>query len=72
VILEPHLGLAMLVWRASVPLGKKLNSLREVRLGDGARRARPADPKTYREGKPVFAGMDAAIRWIRKQRGGPA
>jgi hypothetical protein len=68
VILEPHHSLAMLVWRARVPIGKKLNALREIVVG-----ARPRDtrgtPIAYRRGKPVFSGLDAAVRWLRARRG---
>jgi hypothetical protein len=68
VTLEPHLGLAMLVFRASVPLRKKLTLLLEVQVG-----ARPAAesqerPLRRRGGKPVFGGLDATLRWLRQQR----
>ncbi len=69
VILEPHLGLATLVWRASVPLGKKLNALRDIRVGP-----RGADDHGVvgrRNGKPVFEGLDAAVRSLRQQRSEP-
>jgi hypothetical protein len=33
VVLEPHLGLATLTFRASLPLGKKLNLLRAIAVG---------------------------------------
>lgn len=69
VIVEPHLGLATLVWRASVPLGKKLNALQDIKVGP-----RDADADGVvgrRDGKPVFDGLDAAIRWRRQLRGEP-
>ena len=43
VILEPHLKVAMLLWRASVPLGKKLNALRAICVGEQPRRPAPAE-----------------------------
>lgn len=68
VILEPHLSLAMLVWRASVPLGKKLNTLLEIHAGEPPR-AQPGQPMGYRNGKPVFGGLAEAIRWLQRSRG---
>jgi hypothetical protein len=68
VILEPHLSLAMLVWRARVPIGKKLNVLREISVGERPH-VRASTPIGYRNGKPVFSGLDAAIRWLRGRRG---
>ncbi|WP_052518717.1 DUF2169 family type VI secretion system accessory protein [Archangium violaceum] len=68
VILEPHLSLAMLVWRARVPIGKKLNALREISVGEQPRSTSGA-PIGYRQGKPVFSGLAAAIRWLRQHRG---
>ncbi|AGC44064.1 hypothetical protein MYSTI_02748 [Myxococcus stipitatus DSM 14675] len=69
ITLEPHLGLAMLVWRTSVPLRKKLTALREILIGE--RPARTAStPLGHRNGKPVFAGLGAAVTWLREQRRG--
>ncbi|MFO7566841.1 MAG: DUF2169 domain-containing protein [Enhygromyxa sp.] len=67
VILQPHLARAQLVWRTSVPLGKKLNTLREVIIGE------LPDARGllgYREGKPHFRDLSAALRWIRSRREG--
>lgn len=72
VTLEPHLGLAMLVYRASIPLRKKLTTLREVQVGV------PAAPQSaereilgYRNGKPIFPGIASTLRWLRgRGRGG--
>jgi hypothetical protein len=72
VVLEPHLCLAMLSWRASVPLGKKLHALRSIEVGN--RSDSPESiraPLVYRRGKPFFRGIDATIRWLQKRRGGP-
>jgi hypothetical protein len=68
VILEPHRALAMLVWRTRVQLGKKLNVLREIFVGEQPR-AHSRQPISYRNGRPVFSGLDAAIRWLRASRG---
>lgn len=65
VTLEPHEGIAKLVWRAKAPLGKKLNMLKEILVGD----LRLIDePVAYREGKPVFGTLGAAIGWLRERR----
>lgn len=63
ITLEPHLALATLVWRARVPLRKKMTELREVMVG--VPRAR-AVPKGYRSGKPMFRGLGEAIAWLRR------
>lgn len=64
VILEPHVGAAMLVWRAHMPLPKRLTELREVFVGTGA----AASAVREHRGKPYFSGLDAAIRWLRQNR----
>lgn len=69
ITVEPHLGLATLVWRASVPLGKKLNALQDIRVG--SRGAYADGVVRRRDGKPVFDGIDAALRWRRQLRGEP-
>lgn len=63
VILEPHLSRAQLVWRMSVPLGKKLPDLRAIELGPPIADATAIIGR--RDGKPHFAGLGAAIRWLR-------
>jgi hypothetical protein len=65
VVLEPHDNLAVLVWRCSVVLGKKLNRLGEILVGPPPKSMRAVEPRAYRRGKPVFAGIGAAIRWQR-------
>jgi hypothetical protein len=69
VTLEPHLGRAMLVWRASVPLRKKLNTLREIQVGEQPAREL-SQIRGYLRGKPVFAGLAATLTWLRQRRGG--
>jgi hypothetical protein len=68
VIVEPHLMRVMLVWRASVPLRKKLTALQEVLVGELPQSA--AGPVVYRDGKPVFARLSDATAWLRQHRGG--
>lgn len=70
VTLEPHLGLAMLVYRASVPLRKKLTALQEIVVGTQPAVLEPArEILGYRNGKPVFPGIAAALRWLRRRGG---
>ncbi|PRP95387.1 hypothetical protein ENSA5_39720 [Enhygromyxa salina] len=69
VILQPHLARAELVWRTSVPLTKKLGALREVRIGELP--ARADGILGYRDGKPHFGDLRAALRWLRRKPGSP-
>ncbi|HYO65473.1 MAG TPA: DUF2169 domain-containing protein [Archangium sp.] len=69
ITLEPHLGLAMLVWRASVPLRKKLTALQEIFVGEQPPKT-TINPIGYRHGKPVFAGLAATLDWLRQRREG--
>lgn len=64
VIVEPHRYQAMLVWRASVPLTKRLVALRSIYVGE---QPRPGEHAMlgYRRGKPLFAGLQATIHWLR-------
>ena len=68
VILEPHRERAILVWRASAPLTKKLIDLRGVDVGE-----QPSPTKDrligYRRGKPVFPGLASTLRWLAQRRG---
>jgi len=67
VILEPHLRRALLVWRASAPMRKKLTLLREVVVGK-----RPAaiggGPARTSEGKPHFAGLGPTVEYLIQRR----
>ncbi|HYO55840.1 DUF2169 domain-containing protein [Archangium sp.] len=69
VTLEPHLGRAMLVWRASVPLRKKLTALQEILVGEQFARE-TSQILGYRNGKPVFAGLAATLAGLRQRRAG--
>lgn len=67
VVLEPHLGRAILCWRARIALGKKLEDLREIHVG-------PMPSKHdgivgYRRGKPLFAGIGSTLHWLAQRRG---
>jgi hypothetical protein len=68
VILEPHMQRAQLVWRCHTAVGKKPSDLREIIIGD----QRDAEPAIMgmRDGKPVFRGLDDAVRALRKRREG--
>jgi hypothetical protein len=68
IVLEPHRYQAMLVWRASVPLGKRLVELRSIHVGEPPRGVEHT-VLGHRRGKPVFAGIEATIRWLRRDRG---
>lgn len=68
IILEPHRQAAVLVWRASVPLGKKLADLRDIEVGEQPTQLRDR-VIGRRRGKPVFPGIAATIRWLERTRG---
>jgi hypothetical protein len=73
VTLEPHLGIATLVHRASAPLEKKLTALREIKVGKAVALPVPShgDIRGYRNGKPIFRGIAASLRWLKQRRSGP-
>jgi hypothetical protein len=58
----------MLVWRCKTALGKKLNMLREVLVGAPPEPEATDQPRGYRRGKPIFAGIGATIRWQGRKR----
>lgn len=62
VLLEPHEQLATLLWRARIRLGRKPSALRWIFVGQ-----KPESDGLigYRRGKPVFAGLADASRWLR-------
>ena len=68
IVVEPHLLRAMLVWRASVPLRKKLTALKEILVGAPPPRA-AGQPVGYRDDKPGFARLSDATEWLRQRRG---
>ncbi|WP_375766143.1 DUF2169 domain-containing protein [Archangium gephyra] len=58
---------AVLTWRVSVPLSKKLNQLREVLVGVQSPPI-SSEPVEYRNGKPYFRGLAALISWQNRHR----
>ena len=64
IVLEPHLGLATLTWRARTPLPRKPSQLREIWVGP----APPGEPVDLRDGRPVFARLGEAVAWLGRQR----
>jgi hypothetical protein len=71
VIVEPHQLRALLVWRASVPLRKKLTALAEILVGEPPQ-IKAILPISHRHGKPVFSRLSDAVRYLRQQRRGRA
>jgi hypothetical protein len=66
IVVEPDRRRALLVWRASVPLGRKLSALRAVLIG-----TRPRPQVSIRaDGKRQFATLEELAAWNRS-RGGP-
>jgi len=75
LLIEPGERRLLLVWRVSIPLGRKLNALREVHVGK-----KPLTPsvrataETPREAippgvKPHFASIEEFIAWKKRQMG---
>jgi hypothetical protein len=64
LIVEPDRRAFLLVWRANVPLGRKLNALREVLVG----RLPRAKPVRLNHGKRRFRSLDELAAWNRTQR----
>jgi hypothetical protein len=67
VILQPHRAEAAIVWRSRVPIGKRLVSLRGVKVGVQPR-SREDDLLGHVGGKPHYRNLDAAIRWTGKAK----
>jgi hypothetical protein len=74
VVLEPHLSLACLVWRSTIPLPKQLVALRSVTVGvePPASPMRRRGPTGYRGLKPRFDGLAEAVRFLHGRRGSRA
>jgi len=59
VVVEPDRSRILLMWRASIPLGRKIHALREVAVGP--------DPWSIpRSSKPRFKGIQKFIEWKTK------
>lgn len=75
LLLEPDQRRMMVTWRASIPLGRKLNALREVIVGktprSAAQRVNDSNPpEALPPGvKPHFESLDAFVAWKRRQMG---
>ena len=67
LIAEPHLRRAQLVWRATVPLGKRLVDLREIVVGTPRSEDMPV-PLAYRDGKPHFRDLSSTLDWLSRRR----
>ena len=61
LIIEPDERRFILLWRANVPIGRKLNALREVLVDI---QPKPETPKT-RNGKRYFKSLSEFIDWKR-------
>ncbi|WPB81633.1 DUF2169 domain-containing protein [Archangium violaceum] len=68
VLLDTDAREVIMTWRASIPLGKKLTSLREVHIGPPQPRSPSTTPLEYRRGKPYFRGLAALVAWKRQNR----
>lgn len=75
LLIEPDRRRLILTWRASVPLGRKLNALREVIVGRRALSPSvPATTDTPKDAlppgvKPHFASIDEYVAWKKRHEG---
>ena len=65
LILEPDQRRFMLVWRTKVALGRKLNALREIRIGHAPR----IGFRLSSSGKPRFKNLSDLIAWKKRRQG---
>jgi hypothetical protein len=70
VLLDSDQQTFMVIWRASIPAGKKIHALREIYIGHPPVRSTPVGPSRYLRGKPWFPGLEALAAWNRARRGG--
>jgi len=68
VVLEPHRQLAMLTWRASQPVGKKLLRLKEIKIGQQPAQS-AGNGRRMRNGKPYFSNLGSAVAWLQSRHG---
>jgi len=59
VIIEPHNAKAILTWRIRIPVGRKINMLREIIVGGDVTNK----PKLTATGKPHFNSLEEMINW---------
>lgn len=64
VIIEPDEQRVLLIWRCKIALGRKLNALREIKVGG----QREDSNQRLRNGKPYFKSIEEFILW-KKGRG---
>jgi hypothetical protein len=62
LVIEPDYSRILLAWRTSVPLGRKLNALREILVG-----SQPSPPTPRESGKLHFDSINDLVAW--KNRG---
>jgi hypothetical protein len=63
LLIEPDGRRILLTWRTSVPVGRKLNALREILVG-----VQPPPEPSQRSGKPYFKSINDLVAWKRKNR----
>jgi len=59
LIVEPDQHRFIAIWRATVPLGRKLRALREVRVGNPIL----VNNQRRRNGKPYFRSLSDLVKW---------
>jgi hypothetical protein len=59
MILEPDQGRFILVWRGSIPVGRKIHDLRQVLIG----RISPGLVAALERGKAFFPSLEALVEW---------
>jgi hypothetical protein len=64
LIVEPDKYRFVAIWRATVPLGRKLRALREVLVGEAPWASYPR----RRNGKPFFRSLSELVEWRRALR----
>lgn len=65
VMIEPDFPRVLFTWRTSVPLGRKLHALREIKVGK-----QPAPQAPRRAGKPHFDSINDLVAWKKMNSGG--
>jgi hypothetical protein len=68
VIIEPDQRRVIVIWRSSVPLGRKMNALREITVG----KVPFSRPRRWRRGKPMFDSLSDLAAWNRNKNRAPS